>query len=267
MKILQVGFPKCGNYLIYRILRAILEQNGAYQSFVTTSGLSEVLHRLCSEVLFMPEHHEITMIDVVGDDVKLVFPCPGVGFISPDMSMVIGSSSLVWSHAKLSKLQNTLARFSNAVCVIREPHQVLNSMMHHVIRPEVRARCPEYTMSTIEEVYSNSRLFGAYVGKYRSYLEDLLECLPREDTTVIDYDALVNDKEGVLEQLGTLGVEFDAERIIEDTSVAAMQSRGNRHVRKARATDYMGYFGSEHHAAIEPVVDIYQQLLQQVGLR
>ena len=55
IQILQCGYPKSGNYLLYIIIRKLMEKNDSFFSLVKSSGFSELSEKLYPQHLLFPE--------------------------------------------------------------------------------------------------------------------------------------------------------------------------------------------------------------------
>ena len=62
VKILQTGYWKSGNYLLYLILKEILIQNNLHKSYFEVVGLKKIIECFCKEYLEFPEQSEIPIL-------------------------------------------------------------------------------------------------------------------------------------------------------------------------------------------------------------
>ena len=82
--------------------------------------------------------------------------------MSFDPALVVGASTLLWTHDACEvALRDDLASVTHRIYVLRDGRDVVDSLVHHVVRPEVRALRPEYRYTTVGEVYADLGLFAS----------------------------------------------------------------------------------------------------------
>ncbi len=140
MSLLQVGFPRSGNFWLYRILEQLLRRAGIEQRrFICT-------HPVHSEALTWdlggPERADMDMIDIRprGCDFRI-----GQRFKEPvlDLDAYIAASSHVCSHsAWCESSAEVLDRFAHVVYVARDPRDAIVSLSRYAFTDYMLAYHP-----------------------------------------------------------------------------------------------------------------------------
>ena len=64
IQVLQSGYPKSGNYLLYKIIRKLLESKNSLSSFVRQAGITELSDKFWSQNKIFPEKAEVDNIRI-----------------------------------------------------------------------------------------------------------------------------------------------------------------------------------------------------------
>ena len=252
LHVLQGGYWKSGNYLLFLVLREILGQNGLYRSFYERSGLAQTIGSLCAAYLNFAEQAEIPMIFRKDDGLVLDCPHPSLRHFTPDVDWVLDESPLVWSHEHPDRLEDWLDRFTHRIFVVRDHPQVINSFVHHHVSAPVRRLVPGYGVDTAEELFARRDVFENYVDQYCAYLASLERHLEGGNSVLVHYTRLVDSKAETTRALADyLELPCDVDRVVERTSFEAVRDHGVEHARAGSADDYKQYFEDWHYEILE----------------
>ncbi|TDI82408.1 MAG: hypothetical protein E2O79_06460 [Caldithrix sp.] len=250
IRLLQGGFWKSGNYLLFRILKELLISNNLYRSAYEEFGLKEVFTRVCEPYLEFPEQAEVPILVVKNKRFAFEFHHPSLTFFNPSLESVFLNSSIIWSHEPLNYLSELLDDFTHKIFIIRKHEETLNSLMHHLVRPSIRVKTPGYNITDVRKLYAKTDVFEKYVDKYLHYLESLSRF--RKNIRLINFDNLVkNKKHTILKIADFLKLNANTERIIERTSFKVFKNSNIAHARSCNPDDYKKYFSSKHYDLIE----------------
>jgi hypothetical protein len=261
----QCGVAKSGNYLVYQIQRDLLEQLGVFRSFVREHGIWEPLIRLNDYPFSFPEQGELDHVNVRDDGVAYLFNAhlkAEIGILALDAFR--DEARLVWTHQKpLAAHHDLLGRDRRWVYVIRDGRDVVDSWMHYVVSPRMRARNPQYRIDDVNEIYQD---LGYFEKTARYWVEHVRAFQALGDRYFeMRFERLVADKarevERLVDWLGLSG-RVSTRRILERTGVEATRRRAPQHVRKARAGTWRDHFDARHVEIFRRVAD---GLLEALG--
>ncbi|MGA9589512.1 MAG: sulfotransferase domain-containing protein [Salegentibacter sp.] len=125
MKILQIGYPKSGNFWLYQILEQLLERTGkSTKSFIQQQPIYELAKNWD---LNFPEQADIDVIDIT--DLQTTYRISSI-FRMPvdDLEAYLRKTNHVWTHSPVCKKSEDIYRhFDKKVYIIRDPRDVLLS--------------------------------------------------------------------------------------------------------------------------------------------
>src|SRR5690606_19743662 len=98
LRVLQCGFPKSGNYGVYRLLAGLLDAHGARRSFKRRSGLARIAETLGAEQLLFPEAAEVDAFSFASGAAALEFPHPACRWLPVEPALLVAGSTLLWTH-------------------------------------------------------------------------------------------------------------------------------------------------------------------------
>ena len=250
VKILQGGFWKSGNYLLFRILKDILTFNNLYETFYTKSGVSNIISKLCGGYLVFPEQSEIPEIFVKDSTIAIEFHHPLLKFIYPDPDTLFQTSSLLWSHENVSLLKPFLGNFTHKIFIVRKSEAVINSFMHHHVRPPLVNIDKNYKIKNIDDLYERYDIFEKYVDEYCAYMDDFFYI--KNELFVISYLQLREEKiETIRKICEYLKLDYDPSKVEEQTSFESFKKNEIRHARSGDNLDYQKYFTDKHYQIIK----------------
>ena len=125
MKILQIGYPKSGNFWLYQIVGQLLETTGkSTKSFIQQQPIYELAKNWD---LNFPEQADIDVIDIT--DLQTTYRISSI-FRMPvdDLQAYLRKTNHVWTHSPVCKKSEDIYwHFDKKVYIIRDPRDVLLS--------------------------------------------------------------------------------------------------------------------------------------------
>ena len=251
MQILQCGYPKSGNYLLYKIIRRLIENNDSFFSLVKSSGFSELSEKLYPQNLIFPELAEVDNIRIRNNELYLetIFP---IKLIKIDSQLLIKNSSLIWSHENLSTIKKSPLKTIKTIYIFRDGRDVINSQLHHVIRPQSLLLNKNYKYTTKEEIFSDFEYFERAVKKWVEHIKKSHSIFKDDpDVLSISFEEIVLDNLSSIKKISNfLGFNEsnNYEDIINEINIKKSKSNLNKlgHLRKGKIGDWENNFKKEH---------------------
>jgi hypothetical protein len=248
VKVGLCGFRKSGNYLNFRILKAIMIELGIWNSYNLYSN--------CWSTFFQPQDlafPEELEVDEVLVDERTVILYKGPHRLRYetkllDLNLFNRKSSLVWTHQAPKKEHFDFFEPDRKwIYVLRDGREVINSFMHFLVTPVLLKRHPEYKINDVKELYAIS----GYVEKHIKWWKEDIDAFMRlqDRYLLIRYEDLTSDKsKQIIRILDYLGVttEINLDAILKETSFDSMKKDAPIHVRKGHSKDWKKYFSDQH---------------------
>lgn len=233
MKILQSGYPKSGNYWIYKIIQESLDIAGVEQkNFIQQHPIYPVAKEW---KLSYPEQVDINMMDIL---------YPGCFFrISSifrkrieDLEGYINSNTHLWSHSNYCKTsEHIFPMIDKIVYIIRDPRDVALSKADFAFTPYMQKHYPTWHKSPSEFLEEKAEEIAR---QWKDHVEEYLRQAPSHDILILFYERLQQDFEEELKLLlDYLGFSFSEDKrnqIAKKVSTGRMREESPQHVRKAR---------------------------------
>ena len=251
IQILQCGYPKSGNYLLYKIIRKLMEKNNSFFSLVRSSGFSELSEKLYPQHLLFPEIAEVDRIIIKNNELYLqtIFP---IKFVKIDSELLKNNSSLIWSHENLMKLKKSSLKTIKTIYIYRDGRDAINSLLHHVIRPQSLLLNKEYKYKTQEEIFSDIEYFERAVREWVEHINESYSFI-KDDPNVlsISFEEIVFDNlNSIIKISNFLGFKEynNYEDIIDEINIRNSKSNFDKlgHFRKGIIGDWKNHFKKEH---------------------
>ncbi len=239
-KIIQIGFPKSGNYLLYSILKQILIYNKAFISY------KKKYVTFYKEYSTVPDCDSIDQITILGKKLRLVILNSDINNIVLNPDKFIENSSIIWTHDKITKDHiNMFQKVNKWFYVYRDGRDVINSLMHYVVSPIVLKRMSEYKIDNLQELYQNYSYFEKHVIAWKNHIETAFKY--RNHLFFLSFEDLVFKKKQILNDIKKyLGMNFSDMDIIAATDKTKMKKIAPYHVRKGIKGDWSNYFTNKH---------------------
>ncbi|HDH00206.1 MAG TPA: hypothetical protein ENG80_00145 [Nitrospirae bacterium] len=222
IKVLQCGYSKSGNYLLYKTVSELMRKCDAFSSLTSGSGLSAVIEALCSEYIQFAEIKELDYLRVVGDKFYLSFPHPKCKLLPISLDLLLDQSSLIWIHEPPSMvLDDRFREITHRLYIMRDGRDVVNSLIYYVTSPVMLRLCPEYKYDSSSELYNNLEYFEKCVLEWVKHVRDYMKIKDR--FYPVRFEELVHNKpvvvKGLAEYLGLHITTDDIDSIIHMTSI------------------------------------------------
>jgi hypothetical protein len=247
----QCGVEKSGNYLLYRVLRTLLEQAGAFRSHAAATGCWDSLFALDGIPLSFPEQRDLDEAEIHDGQVYALNSHLKARFAVRDEARFAREAALVWTHqAPTTAHGERLGTGRRWLYLVRDGRDVVNSWIHYAVSPRMRARHPEYRIDRPEDLYALSGYFERAVERWVAHVEAFLTRADRY--RLVRYEDLVRDKPGEVKRLADatgLSARVDVDAVVEATRPERTRRDAPRHVRTATTGDWRAHFGPRHEAA------------------
>ena len=141
MKLLQIGYPKSGNFWLYQILEQILERSGNFgPKFIQQHPIHELAK---TWELNYPTQADIDMIDI--SDLQTVYRISSI-FQMPitDLRDYLAKTNHVWTHSPVcGRSQKVYKHFDRKVYIVRDPRDMLLSAAKYYCSPYMLKHFPQ----------------------------------------------------------------------------------------------------------------------------
>ncbi|MFT4538587.1 MAG: hypothetical protein ACI841_000515 [Planctomycetota bacterium] len=234
--------------------------NGCFSSYVGAVGITDLLDVLIDgdEMLFEGQS-EVDHLHMENDDWYL-YVQHSIRKVPIVVRYLLESSSLIWTHERPSVLSE-IGKERALIYMIRDGRAVVNSLMHHVTRPNVRARHKRYKIDDPIEMYKQLGVFRKYVQLWHDHVRDYMS--RPEGLILVRFEDLVSDMSETCEHLAkTLGFNCDTKDVAETFSFRRMKQDSPAHLRSDRQEDWTRYYGAEHRKIFDEVAG---SLLLELG--
>src|SRR5690625_789067 len=233
MKILQIGYPKSGNYWVYRIIQESLDAAGVIQkNFIRQQPIYPIARQWA---LSYPEQVDINMMDIL---------YPGCFFrISSifrkrieNIEEYINSNTHIWSHSDYCKTSERIfPLLDNIVYIIRDPRDVILSKADFAFTPYMQTHYPTWHRSRSEYIEAESERIAR---QWKNHVRSYLNAAPSHDILILFYERLQQqfgqELSNLLDYLGFSFSPDQRDRIARKASARHMQKQSPQHVRKSR---------------------------------
>lgn len=228
---LQIGYPKSGNFWLYKILKNIqLEAGIGRQCFIENQPISSIAEQ------WELSHSEQASIDVLDVEPEGCFYRISSVFKMPidDITSYFDKTSHVWTHSKYIERSDTvLSAADRIVYIIRDPRDVVVSLSNFVFSDYMQKFYP--SDFTNPEQYLEER-FEEELAKWAEHIAGYLVALRQHDIHIVFFERLLNDFEDEFgDLLDYLGIDLNqkTQQAIRDrVSFSTMKANNPRHVRK-----------------------------------
>lgn len=251
--VLQCGFPKSGNYGVYRLLAAILDAAGLRVSYKRRAGIAALAEACCAETLAFPEAAEVDSFTFASGACALELQHPECRTLPVDPGLLFRHSTLLWTHDPCDVAHRPeLAGVSHRIYVLRDGRDVVDSLVHHVTRPEILALHPEYALRTPEAVYADLGLFERYARRWADHVASYLRL--RERFLPVFLEDLMRDPVGEVARVAaSLGLAVDAAEIGPSLSFGVLALSAPGHLRRGASGGWRDSFRDAHRVIFRDV--------------
>ena len=231
MKILQIGFPKSGNFWLYQILEQVLTATGrGTKSFIQ----QHPVHPLAKTwELNYPEQADIDMIDIT--DLQTTYRISSI-FKMPleDPETYLGKTNHVWTHSPVCKRSEGLFMlFDRKIYIIRDPRDMLLSASRYY--------CSDYMLKNFPQEETEPRKFleknyERLLQEWTWHVWDHLRLQKKSHIHICFYEGFLNDFQQefslLLEYLQLDLTSEEKNKIEEAVSFSRLKKRNPKHLKK-----------------------------------
>lgn len=233
MKVLQIGYPKSGNYWLYKIIQESLNTAGMDQkNFIRQHPIYPIAR---DWELSYPEQADINMMDILYKGCFFRISSIFRKRIE-NLEEYINSNTHLWSHSNYCKTsRNVFPLLDKIVYIIRDPRDVALSKADFAFTPYMKKHYPTWYHSASEYLEAEAESIAR---QWKDHVDEYLRRSPSHDILILFYERLQQDfDEELALLLDYLGFSFSPDqrnRIAERVSALRMQEQSPQHVRKAR---------------------------------
>lgn len=233
MKILQIGYPKSGNYWLYRIIQETLDMAGVEKkNFIRQHPIYPIAREW---ELSYPEQVDINMMDILYSGCFFRISSIFRKRIE-DPEAYINSNTHVWSHSNYCKMSEQIfPMFDKIIYIIRDPRDVALSKADFAFTPYMKKHYPTWHESPSQYLEVETENIAR---KWRDHVEEYLEHAVRQNIMILFYERLqqnfIRELSLLLDYLGFSFSQKQKDKINRKVSAGRMREESPRHVRKAR---------------------------------
>jgi aryl sulfotransferase len=261
MKILQIGYPKSGNYWLYRIIQEALEIAGVEQkNYIRHHPIYPIARKW---ELSYPEQVDINMMDIL-------YPACFFRISSifrkriENLEAYINSNTHIWTHSNYCPTsERVFPLFDSIVYIIRDPRDVALSRADFAFTPYMMKHYPTWHRSPSEYLQKEA---AAIAHEWNAHIGDYLKYAERHQIMILFYERLQQRFEQELQLLlSYLGFPFferQRNRIADKVNSDRMRRRSPQHVRKA---EYYKWFDEMPDEIIEQMNALTEDYLIELG--
>jgi len=263
MLIGQCGMPKSGNYLLYRILRMILQQLNNWNSYSAETRCWDSLFRINNTSPIFPEVRDMDEVRIDNGEIYLLNSQCRASFALWDLEKFNSMSRLIWTHQTPILEHHTLLGSQRRwFYILRDGRDVVNSWLHYVTSPHIMQRHPNYKISQAKDLYRRYDVFEKCVRRWASHVQAYIAL--QNHYLEVRYENLIENKVEQIQRIAAyLGVSIpDVDAIVRQTSVQETRLHAPRHVRRARKEDWRNYFDDQHKKIFQKIAE---PLLEKLG--
>lgn len=253
MKILQIGYPKSGNFWLYQILEKLFEMKKiSSKSFIQQHPIHSVAKNW---KLNFPGQADIDVIDVT--DLQTTYRISSI-FKMPieEMADYVAKTNHVWTHSPVcKKTEGILAHFSKKVYIIRDPRDVLVSASKYFCSDYMLKYFPQENTDPHEYLEKNlERLSQEWVWHVWDYLRLQKKC----NIHISFFEGFLNDFQKELSiLLDYLELKLSAEEKIQlekEVSFSKLKRDNPNHLKKGTSDQWIESLTEDQKERIQAMV-------------
>lgn len=260
----QCGIDKSGNYLLWCVLKKILEQINEWNSWGQYSNCWSGI--LSEEYLYFQEEAEIDTLYVHENEIVLkksqhrIF----IGTNTNDVNIFNKKSKLIWTHQMPRETHFTVLHPQRKwIYIMRDCRDVINSWIHFAVFPNVIKRTPGYQIKNAKELYELPGWFDKHVAMWKDHVSVYQDFA--NHYLLVRFEDLIENKQSTINKIITyldITDYVDIDKIISETSFVSMKKQAPQHLRKGIHGNWRNYFSKQH---VDIVKEICGELLIKFG--
>lgn len=246
IKVLQCGYPKSGNYGVFKLLHSILEQNDMFISYKQQTGLTQLIDNVFESYKLFPEVSIVDSFWVTKKGFMLEFPHPKCLQLPVNEKLFVKYSSLLWTHEHADIIHLELLKpVTHWIYVLRDGRDVINSMIHHVTRSKMIKLMPKYRYTKVCEIYDDHNLFAKYVREWREHVRSYLK--NKHNYICVRLEDIIEDPSGIILHIAeSLELPVNIDMTLRLISYKEMSKSAKSHMRRGVTGDWKNHFTQEH---------------------
>ena len=231
MTLLQIGYPKSGNYWLYTMLKHMLNEGGIPdKSFIRHQP---IYHLAKDWKLSYPEQVAINMIDIFYQAsfyrISSKYRC-----IIKNMQEYVQSNRQVWTHSNFcERSREVFPLFDKIVYIIRDPRDILLSEARFAFSPYMQEYWPSVYQSEDEYLHQEAFKLGK---RWKKHVRDYVDHAEAFNIHIVFYERLRSNLPAELDRLsGYLELDLNQEsknRIMNAVDFNAMKQTNPQHLHK-----------------------------------
>lgn len=238
MNILQIGYPKSGNYWLYKIIQETLKTAGVQQkNFIQQHPIYPIA---CGWDLSYPEQVDINMMDIL-------YPACFFRISSifrkriENLETYVNSSTHIWSHSNFCPTSNRVFPLADRIIyIIRDPRDVALSKADFAFTPYMQKHYPTWHHSPTHFLDAEAENIAR---EWKNHVKAYLDNAERHSVLILFYEHMKQNFEQeftlLLDYLGFSFSAMERNQIARKISSGAMRKESPHHVRKARHYKWM----------------------------
>lgn len=260
-RILQAGYPRSGNTLLWKVLSHIQAERREFRSFSVDSGFRQVKEFYEKEKLIHREDAHVDKFSMVEGAFTYVYPNEDMRFIRVNPAVFIEASSLLFTHDVPSLFVDApgFERIDVRFYVCRDPRPVYISLCHHSVRPAILKLLPSMKIKSIDEIMKRDDLTIRWAERWKQHVQSFLE--HREAFELVRYESMVSEKRETLRSLVAIvdpkASDERRDQIVESvmrvTDFESMQKDSPGHVRKGGSDEWKSEITSHARRIVEQI--------------
>lgn len=244
MKILQAGYPKSGNFWLYRLLQSLMLQAGLERkSFIRQQSIYKLAKNW---ELSYPEQADIDMLDILYPKcfyrISSAFRWP-----VEDLQEYVNQSNHVWTHSNICPTSHEVfTLFDKIIYIIRDPRDVLLSKTRFAFTPYMQKHYPTYHPGKDE--FRRHEL-EPVMDAWRWHVQEYLRHAEQLNIYLLFYERLKDEPEAeltrLLQYLGIELLETQQREVLSHISFRKMKNNNPQHVKKGSLYGWMDELSEE----------------------
>lgn len=254
MKILQIGYPKSGNFWLYQILEQLLEMTGkSTKSFIQQHPIHELAR---GWDLNFPEQADIDVLDIT--DLQTTYRISSI-FKMPveDLDEYLQKTNHVWTHSPVCKRSEEIfSHFGKKIYIIRDPRDVLLSASRYF--------CSDYMLKYFPQEESEPQAFleknfEKILKQWSWHVWDHLRLQEKSELHICYYEGFLNDFQQefsrLLEYLNLRLTEDEKQKLEEAVSFSHLKKKNPKHLKKGSQGQWRNGLSEEQQAKANAIAE------------
>lgn len=261
LRLLQSGYPKSGNYWLYKIIQQVLEQAQVpQQNFI----INEPIYPLAQTwPLSYQEQASVNMVDILYNGSFYRISSIYRRKID-DMARYVAQNTHVWTHSDFcERSHRVFPLFSKIIYIIRDPRDMILSATRFQFSEYMQRHWP--TWHETPEQYLQHELVPL-AEKWRSHVSGYLQHARQYNIHVLFYERLLerflSELASLLSYLGLNLRDEQQQQVEEAVSYSSLKQESPNHVRKARLYNWRKQLSEQQN---EQVLEAAGNLIHQLG--